>query len=257
MRILFLLPLLIVACSSGPSVSETNIPEPAVATMPETPAVIHPIHHSAMALVWNGHTVLVDPHDGAKRYAAYPTPELVLLTDIHGDHMDAATLHGLDLSKAKIIAPKAVVDELPDDLKALCTVMANGEHGEELSIGIEALPMYNMPDPNDPRHPKGRGNGYVLTFGNERIYISGDTEDIPEMRALTNIDVAFVCMNLPYTMTEQQAASGVLAFHPKVVYPYHYRGKDGFSDVALFKKLVNEGDPKIDVQLVDWYAEQP
>ena len=257
MRTLFLLPLLVVACSSGPSVSETNIPEPAVATMPETPVAIHPIHHSAMALVWNGHTVLVDPHDGAERYAAYPTPELVLITDIHGDHMDPATLSGLDLSKAKIIAPKAVMDELPDDLKALCTVMANGEHGEELGIGIEALPMYNMPDPNDPRHPKGRGNGYVLTFGNERIYISGDTEDIPEMRALTNIDVAFVCMNLPYTMTEQQAASGVLAFHPKVVYPYHYRGKDGFSDVALFKKLVNEGDPKIDVQLVDWYAEQP
>jgi len=255
MRTLLMLPLLVVACSSTTSSNEMNVPAPSVTNMPETSVSIHPIHHSAMALVWNGHTVLVDPHDGAERYKAYPAPELVLITDIHSDHMDAATLHGLDLSKAKIIAPQAVMDQLPDDLKARCTVLANGERGEQLGIGIEAIPMYNMPDPNDPRHPKGRGNGYVLTFGNQRIYISGDTEDIPEMRALTNIDVAFVCMNLPYTMTEQQAASGVLAFHPKVVYPYHYRGKDGFSDVALFKKLVNEGDPKIDVQLADWYAE--
>jgi len=95
----------------------------------------------------------------------------------------------------------------------------------------------------------------VLTFGKERIYISGDTGDIPEMRALTNIDVAFVCMNLPYTMTMQQAASGVLAFKPKVVYPYHYRGTEGLSDVALFKQLVNEGEPAITVRSVDRYAE--
>lgn len=224
---------------------------------PETPIVapvsIHPIHHSALALVWNGHTVLVDPHDGAQRYTAFAMPDLVLITDIHGDHMDPATLHGLDLGKARIIAPQAVVDQLPDDLKALCTPLANGTHTELLGIGIEAVPMYNMPDPHDPRHPKGRGNGYVITFGTERVYMSGDTEDIPEMRTLKNIDVAFVCMNLPYTMTVHQAASGVLAFAPKVVYPYHYRGKDGLSDVKLFQQLVNEGDPAIEVRFVDWY----
>ncbi|MBP6310697.1 MAG: MBL fold metallo-hydrolase [Flavobacteriales bacterium] len=256
MRKLYLLPLFALACTSAAPVDDTMAPEQEAHEMPETKVAIHPIHHSAMALTWNGHTVLVDPHDGAARYAEYPSPELVLITDIHGDHMDPATLHDLDLSKAHIVAPKAVVDQLPEDLKARCIALANGEQSEQLGIGIEAIPMYNMPDPNDARHPKGRGNGYVLIFGNERIYISGDTEDIPEMRALTNIDVAFVCMNLPYTMTEQQAASGVLAFKPKVVYPYHYRGKESLSDVALFKKLVNEGDPKIDVQLVDWYAEK-
>lgn len=244
MRNTAVLPLLVSLCTTAMAQTESPI---------FPPTSIHPIHHSAFALVWNGHTVLVDPHDGAQRYSAYAAPDLVLITDIHGDHMDPATLHGLDLVKARIIAPQAVVDQLPEDLKALCIPLANGTHTELLGIGIEAVPMYNMPDPNDPRHPKGRGNGYVLTFGTERVYISGDTEDIPEMRALKNIDVAFVCMNLPYTMTVHQAASGVLAFAPKVVYPYHYRGKDGLSDVKLFQQLVNEGDPDIEVRLVDWY----
>lgn len=216
--------------------------------------MVHPILHSALALEWNGRTVLVDPHGGAERYRRFTSPDLVLITDIHGDHLDSATLHGLDLAKARIVAPQAVMDLLPADLKALCAPLANGAVTTHLDIGIEAIPMYNMPDPKDARHPKGRGNGYVLTFGAERSYISGDTEDIPEMLALTGIDVAFVCMNLPYTMTVHQAASGVLAFKPKVVYPYHYRGKDGLSDVALFKRLVHEGDPAIEVRLVDWYV---
>ncbi|MFZ1688282.1 MAG: MBL fold metallo-hydrolase [Flavobacteriales bacterium] len=219
-----------------------------------SPVAIHPIHHSAFVLEWKGHTVLVDPHAGAQRYARY-APDLVLITDVHGDHMDTATLHALNLKTAHILAPQAVMDLLPQDLKAMCSPLANGARTELLGIGIEAVPMYNMPDPKDARHPKGRGNGYVLTFGKERFYISGDTDDIPEMRALTNIDVAFVCMNPPYTMTVQQAASGVLAFKPKAVYPYHYRGKEGLSDVKHFKKLVNEGDPAIEVRLMDWYAE--
>ncbi len=220
-----------------------------------TEVTVRPILHSALALLWHDHTVLVDPHAGAQRYARLGAPDLVLITDIHGDHLDTATLHGLDLTKARIVAPQAVMDLLSADLKAKCTSLANGARTELLGIGIEAVPMYNLPDLNDPRHPKGRGNGYVLTFGQERFYISGDTEDIPEMRALKNIDVAFVCMNLPYTMTVDQAASGVLAFRPKVVYPYHYRGKDGLSDVKRFKQLVNKGDAAIEVMLVDWYKE--
>jgi L-ascorbate metabolism protein UlaG (beta-lactamase superfamily) len=114
--------------------------------------------------------------------------------------------------------------------------------------------MYNLPETADSRHTKGRGNGYVINIGGKNIYISGDTEDIPEMRALKNIDVAFVCMNLPYTMDINQAASAVLAFKPKIVYPYHYRGSGGLSDVAAFKKMVNEKDPKIDVRLAEWYS---
>jgi len=216
--------------------------------------VVHPLHHSALALEWKGHTILVDPHDGAERFKQFASPVVILITDIHGDHMDPATLSALDLSITRIVAPRAVVDLLPEELSKRCTTLANGERTEIDGIGIEAVPMYNMPDPNDPRHPKGRGNGYVVTIGEERIYISGDTEDIPEMRALKNIGVAFVCMNLPYTMTVDQAASGVLAFKPRVVYPYHYRGKEGLSDVGRFKQLVNAGDPTIEVRLEDWYA---
>ncbi len=110
--------------------------------------------------------------------------------------------------------------------------------------------MYNLTEDRLRFHDKGRGNGYVLTVGGTRVYIAGDTEDIPEMRALQNIDVAFVPMNLPYTMTEEQAASGVNAFNPEVVYPYHYQG----SDAEKFKELVEAGGGNTEVRLRDWYA---
>ena len=113
--------------------------------------------------------------------------------------------------------------------------------------------MYNLREEALKFHAKGRGNGYVLTINDERIYISGDTEDIPEMRTLKNIDKAFVCMNLPWTMTVESAASAVLEFKPKQVYPYHYRNKEGMSDVNLFKNLVNKEDKSIEVILLDWY----
>ncbi len=251
-----LLAIFALSCSSTPK----DQPGEMTSNPTDRPAVqgavrIHPVHHSAIVFEWNGLTLYVDPHDGAQRFKPFAAPDLVLITDIHGDHLDTATLRRLDLNKSRIVAPQAVFDLLPTEMQKICTVMGNGAVMEVKGIGVEAIPMYNMPDPNDRRHPKGRGNGYVLTIGGERIYISGDTEDIPEMRALKNIDVAFVCMNLPYTMTVDQAASGVLAFTPRVVYPYHYRGTDGLSDVARFKQLVNAGDATIDVRLVDWYKE--
>jgi L-ascorbate metabolism protein UlaG (beta-lactamase superfamily) len=128
-------------------------------------------------------------------------------------------------------------------------ILQNGDKRDMAGISIAAIPMYNLPEAPDARHIKGRGNGYLLTIGAKNIYISGDTEDIPEMRALKSIDIAFVCMNVPYTMDVNQAAQGVLAFKPKVVYPYHYRGQD----VNTFKTLVNAGDKNIDVRLRNWY----
>jgi L-ascorbate metabolism protein UlaG (beta-lactamase superfamily) len=113
--------------------------------------------------------------------------------------------------------------------------------------------MYNLPESPDSKHTKGRGNGYVLTFGNKTVYISGDTAGIPEMRALKNIDVAFVCMNLPYTMDINEAASAVLDFKPKVMYPYHYRGQNGLNDTEAFKKIVSASNTSIDVRLRNWY----
>jgi L-ascorbate metabolism protein UlaG (beta-lactamase superfamily) len=115
--------------------------------------------------------------------------------------------------------------------------------------------MYNLTEDRLKYHEKGRGNGYVVTVGDVRIYISGDTEDIPEMRALENIDYAFVCMNLPYTMTVEQAASAVLEMKPRVVYPYHYRGKGMMSDTKKFAALVAE-DGDIEVRQLDWYPSE-
>ena len=113
--------------------------------------------------------------------------------------------------------------------------------------------MYNLPESPTAMHTKGRGNGYVLNIGGKNIYLSGDTQGIPEMRSLKDIDVAFVCMNLPYTMDVKEAADAVLAFKPKIVYPYHYRGRGGLSDVNAFKSLVDAGNKGIEVRLRDWY----
>lgn len=133
--------------------------------------------------------------------------------------------------------------------------MNNGDIKSIHNIIIEAIPMYNLREEALKFHEKGRGNGYVITLGKERIYISGDTEDIPEMRALQNIDKAFVCMNLPWTMTVESAADAILEFKPKTIYPYHYRGSNGMSDVEKFKSLVNTENKDINVTLLNWYSE--
>lgn len=218
---------------------------------------ISPVLHGSLVLQWQGKTIYVDPYGGADKFSAYPAPDLVLITDIHGDHLHPETLKGLDLKQAELIAPKAVMDQLDAGLvfKKKHT-LANGAESKWKAIQIKAMPMYNLPDTADARHPKGRGNGYVLTMGDKRIYIAGDTEAIPEMRQLKDIDVAFVPMNLPYTMDIQQAASGVLDFKPRIVYPYHFRGSEGKSDVAAFKQLVEQKDRSIDVRLRTWYPEE-
>ena len=113
--------------------------------------------------------------------------------------------------------------------------------------------MYNLPEDADSRHTKGRGNGYIVTVGGKKMYISGDTEDITEMRALRGIDVAFVCMNLPYTMDVDQAADAVLEFKPKMVYPYHYLGQGGLNDIEKFKSLVDKTNAGVEVRLRNWY----
>lgn len=217
--------------------------------------ILEPITHATMVLKWHGKTIFVDPYGGADKLKAFPAPDLVLITDIHGDHMNLETLKGLDLSKSTLIAPQAVADGVKEIRFKKTVVIGNGGSTKWKGIKVEALPMYNLPETDDSRHPKGRGNGYVLNMGGQRLYISGDTEDIPEMRALQNIDVAFVCMNMPYTMTVEQAADAVLAFKPKVVYPFHYRGQVGLSDVDHFKELVNKGNEGIDVRLRNWYPQ--
>ncbi|MCC2548574.1 MBL fold metallo-hydrolase [Hymenobacter sp. BT175] len=217
------------------------------------PLTVQPIAHGSVVLTWGGKTVYVDPTGGAAAYAGLAAPDVILITDIHGDHLDPKTLASLPVGKALLVVPPAVAAQLPAEYKAQTRILRNGERLEALGLTVAALPMYNLPEAADAPHTKGRGNGYVLTLGGKKVYLSGDTEDIPEMRALKGIDVAFVCMNLPYTMDAPQAAQGVLAFKPGIVYPYHYRGQNGLSDVEGFKKTVNTANKKIDVRLRNWY----
>ncbi|GGA98499.1 MBL fold metallo-hydrolase [Puia dinghuensis] len=217
------------------------------------PLTIQPLVHATMVLTLKNLTIYVDPTGGAANYTGIKPPDLIFITDIHGDHMDPATLSAVRTSSTILVMPKAVADKLPGDLKAKAVILNNGETTTQAGITITAIPMYNLPESPTAMHTKGRGNGYVLGIGGKNIYISGDTQGIPEMRALKNIDVAFVCMNLPYTMDVNEAADAVLAFKPKEVYPYHYRGKDGFSDVKAFKAKVEAGNKNIKVILKNWY----
>ncbi len=211
--------------------------------------VIHPLDHATFVMGWNGKAIYIDPVGGADRFAGLPTPDLILVTDLHGDHLNAETLSAIATPQTRIVAPAAAAEQLPASLMRQTTALANGETRMFDDIGVEGVPMYNLTEDRLRFHDKGRGNGYVLTVGGTRVYIAGDTEDIPEMRALQNIDVAFVPMNLPYTMTEEQAARGVNAFNPEVVYPYHFQG----SDPEKFKALVEAGGGNTEVRLRDWY----
>lgn len=223
------------------------------------PLIIHPIHHAAIMLTWNGKHILVDPapnpmgphsSDPTAEYKAMPRPDVILITHIHGDHFNVPILQAVS-GKATIVVPQNVHDAMPADLQARSKVMTNGQTATVDGIAIEAMPMYNTTPSRMHFHPKGLGNGYVLTLGGKRIYIAGDTEEDPTLAHLKNIDVAFIPMNLPYTETVEAAAKWVRDFRPKNVYPYHYRNGDGsLSDVNKFKTLVGSAS---DVRLRNWY----
>ena len=236
--------------------AETEQPETMEKPASEDFIDITPIEHATMVLQWDDTVLYVDPVGGAKAFEGQPSPNIILVTDIHGDHMNAETIQAVLTENTKLIAPQAVADKLPKALQERVQVMNNGESAIHSNIAIEAIPMYNLREEALKFHKQGRGNGYILEKDDKRVYISGDTEDIPEMRNLTNIDIAFVCMNLPYTMPVDKAAEAVLAFKPNVVYPYHFRGTEGLSDVSKFKDLVNKGDESITVTRLDWYPNQ-
>lgn len=212
---------------------------------------IQPVMHASLILTANNKVIYADP-SGAANFKGLPAPDMILITDIHGDHFDTATLAALATPNTTLIVPQVVADKLSPSYKKV-VVMKNGDNITQSGFGIRAIPMYNLPESPTAMHTKGRGNGYILTIGGKNIYLSGDTQGIPEMRSLKNIDVAFVCMNLPYTMDVKEAVDAVLAFKPKIVYPYHYRGKGGLSDVNAFKTQVEAGDKGIEVRLRNWY----
>lgn len=212
----------------------------------EGDVIIHPVGHASLVLQFGDHVIYVDP--AKQDFSGLPAPTGILVTHEHGDHFDGPSLEKLAGDKAAIMTNEAVAAKLPESLKARALPLGNGGSGELDGIPVAAVAAYNTTEDRKQYHPQGRDNGYVLTLGDKKIYVAGDTEDTPEMRALTGIDVAFLPMNLPYTMSIEQAADAVKAFKPGIVYPYHYRG----SDTAKFKELVGDA---AEVRLVDWYAQ--
>jgi L-ascorbate metabolism protein UlaG (beta-lactamase superfamily) len=199
-----------------------------------------------------GQVVYADPSEGPTGYFdTAPDADVIVITHKHGDHLKPANLTALSKPTTKIFAPATVAAMLTG---MPVTTMANGEVKTAGSIEITAVAMYNTTPARLTNHAKGDGNSYVLKFGNKKVYVSGDTECTPELKALTGIDVAFLCMNLPYTMPVEDAAACTKLFAPKVVYPYHFRNGGGdLSDLGDFKTMVGAS---ADVRIAKWYANQ-
>ncbi len=211
---------------------------------------VHPVAHASFVMQTPDTVIYADPVGGADKYQDLPPAQLIMLTHEHGDHFHVETLEGLMGDGTKLITNPSVYKKLPGALQERAIAIGNGDSASHGSISADAIPAYNLAADRLKYHPKGRDNGYVLTIGGERIYIGGDTEAVPEMRELEGIKIAFVPMNLPYTMGVEQAAEGVLDFAPEIVYPYHYKG----SDIDVFEKLVNAGSPDIKVVQAAWYG---
>ena len=200
------------------------------------------IGHGTLMFTFGGKVIHVDPVGQYADYGKLPKADLMLITHEHGDHLDPKVIAMLRQPGTEIVLTQAAAGQVPGGL-----VMANGEVKTVAGLTIEAVPAYNLVhqrESGEPFHPKGRGNGYVITFGGKRVYVAGDTENTPEMKALKNIDIAFLPMNLPYTMTPEMVADAARAFKPKVLYPYHFGKTDTARLVALLKD-----HPEIEVRL--------
>jgi len=212
--------------------------------------VIHPLYHASTFLSWNGKAIYVDPDDdGAyeSTYQGLPKADLILVTHGHGDHFSSGKIEALRRTNTLIIVPQSVYNSLTTAQKTNAIVLTYGGSTNVMGLKAEAVHAYNS------NHALGSANGYVLTIGGQRIYFSGDTGNVPEIRALPGIDVAFLCMNMPFTMTANEATNAVRAMRPRIVYPYHYRDQSGTTtNAAYFKKALGT-DLGIEVRLRKWY----
>ena len=213
---------------------------------------VHPVAHASFVMQTRMGVIYADPVGEPSAYSDYPAADLILVTHEHGDHFNVDTLAALTNANTKLITNPAVYVKLPGEMQAKASQLANLEGMMFKNLEVEAIGAYNITEERKNFHPEGRDNGYVLGFDGFRVYISGDTEDVPEMRGLANIDLAFVCMNLPFTMDVEAAASAVADFKPTYVYPYHYRGRDGGTqDPAEFAALVAG---MTEVKMGAWYG---
>ena len=244
-----------IACGGG------GKPQPTAPTPPTTPVAdartesiatsqgaleIRPIYHATVLFTFAGKHLYLDPWSKGD-FTNLPKADAIFITDIHPDHLDADAIAKLRTPQTILVAPPAVAEKL----QGVSVVLKNGDAQDVLGVHVEAIPMYNLqrgPEPGKLFHDKGRGDGFVFTFGDKRVYVSGDTECTDEMKALKNIDVAFVCMNLPYTMPPSEAATCINAFKPKVLYPYHYRD----SNLDELSTAIDKS-AGIDVRIRNWY----
>jgi L-ascorbate metabolism protein UlaG (beta-lactamase superfamily) len=200
------------------------------------------IGHGTLMLEYGGKIIHVDPYGKLADYGKLPKADLILITHEHADHLDPDALNKIKTDKTKLISSGAASKKYPGG-----SVMSNGDVLTVDGVKIEAVPAYNlvhMRAAGQPFHPKGAGNGYLLTFGDKRVYVAGDTENTPEMKALKDIDVAFLPMNLPYTMTPEMVADAAKAFKPKILYPYH----TGETDLSKLTDLM-KGVDVVEVRL--------
>lgn len=205
-----------------------------------SPLSIRPITHGSVVIEHGADVIFVDPVAPARLYAGFPKPTLILVTHAHEDHFDPKTIGALATTNTNIVVSRDVGTR-----RGMTTItMQNGEAQALGNVRVEAVAMHNTAS---SFHLKGDGNGYVVTIGGKRLYFAGDTECVAESRALEHIDVAFLPMNLPFTMSPHDAAECAKRFRPSVVYPYHYRGQDP----SIFaNELTGSG---IEVRLRDWY----
>lgn len=200
------------------------------------------IGHGTLMFTFGGKTIHVDPVSEYADYSRLPKANLILITHEHPDHLDSKALGVLRTDKTQLVLTETCAGKVTGG-----TVMKNGDVKTVEGLKIEAFPAYNlvqMRSPGVPFHSKGPGNGYIITFGDRRVYVAGDTENTPEMKALKDIDIAFLPMNLPYTMTPEMVADAAKAFKPKILYPYHFGETDPSRLVALLKDT-----PEIDIRI--------
>jgi L-ascorbate metabolism protein UlaG (beta-lactamase superfamily) len=198
--------------------------------------------HASLQLAFGGKQIAIDPFGKVADYSTLPKADLILATHDHFDHLDSQALAAVRTPETQLVYNEACARQIPGGI-----VLHNGESKEVAGIRIEAVPAYNLVhkrENGEPFHPKGAGNGYVLTFGDLRVYIAGDTENTPEMKSLKDIDAAFLPMNLPYTMTPEMVADAAKAFRPRILYPYHF----GETDTSRIVELL-EGEKDIEVRI--------
>ena len=207
--------------------------------------VVHPVDHASLVLGFGGEAIYVDPVGGAELYAGLPAPTAILVTHGHGDHFDIPTLEAI-AGTAPILTSQEVFDKLPEGLKANASAIGNGEEASLNGMVVRAVAAHNTTKERMQYHPVGVGNGYVIGLGQTLVYVAGDTEPTDDMLKLQDIGIAFLPMNLPYTMTPEQAVEALNVFKPAIVYPYHY----GDSDLSVLEERI---DPAIELRLRNWY----